>query len=728
MFRITSCILFCLIAYPLFSQSLSYEDIPIQEDIQSLETIAPFKISDKKAPIGFTNNLNGTYSTLVLDSEPNAYIVNTAPTHLRLSLPKNKKEKINLVLERQEILSPDFTLATSAPVEDVLDFSKFKFYWGYAEGYPESKVILSVFDGEMSGSINLGKEKFTLAKTLTGSEHLLYRESDLTEQPQLDCHMDELEHAVEMQLDTTKSASSPDNCVRLHIEVDYDIYARVNNVNAIANYITGAFNEVISLYASESINMTLSYVKVWNTPDPFTGPQTDVFLSQFTQWMYQTPLHGDIAHLVGLQGGGGIAYLRGLCSRFNFTGYSAINLFYDNVPNYSWTVNILAHEVGHSLGSPHTHSCSWNGNGTQIDDCGNVATGTPSSCYNPSRPIIPSRGTIMSYCHLLSTGVDLSAGFGQQPGDLMRFRVYNLSCLSPCQSCTVVGQTCDDGDECTVNDKYDDSCLCVGTALPDRDQDGYCQAEDPNDNDECVPIPCRTCTPVTFSLDFDNFPQETSFKVINASGRLIYSIGFSTGYTNYLQELCLSDGCYQFIIEDSADNGICCTQGNGSYTVSESSGKILVTGGSFGSISTHDFCLDSTNPSCSIGSPCDDQDPCTTGDRYNANCDCVGTFTDTDGDGTCDAQDLCPGGDDSQDADGDGTPDACDDCSLTGQTCDDQDPCTTGDRYNANCDCAGTLTDTDGDGTCDAQDLCPCLLYTSPSPRDATLSRMPSSA
>ena len=41
--------------------------------------------------------------------------------------------------------------------------------------------------------------------------------------------------------------------------------------------------------------------------------------------------------------------------------------------------------------------------------------------------------------------------------------------------------------------------------------------------------------------------------------------------------------------------------------------------------------------------------------------------------------------------------------------------------------CANSGGDSDGDGICDDQDNC-CLLYTSPSPRDATLSRMPSSA
>ncbi|NND52958.1 MAG: hypothetical protein HKN54_11185 [Flavobacteriaceae bacterium] len=53
---------------------------------------------------------------------------------------------------------------------------------------------------------------------------------------------------------------------------------------------------------------------------------------------------------------------------------------------------------------------------------------------------------------------------------------------------------------------------------------------------------------------------------------------------------------------------------------------------------------------------------------------------DSDEDGVCDDDDICPGFDDGLDSDGDGIPDGCDD-----------DDC----------------PDSDGDGVCDADDLCP---------------------
>ncbi|MEL6988029.1 MAG: hypothetical protein AAGK97_09370, partial [Bacteroidota bacterium] len=53
--------------------------------------------------------------------------------------------------------------------------------------------------------------------------------------------------------------------------------------------------------------------------------------------------------------------------------------------------------------------------------------------------------------------------------------------------CSLEGNTCDDGDDCTINDQYDSSCNCVGTLSPDLDNDGLCAALDPDDNDPCNP-------------------------------------------------------------------------------------------------------------------------------------------------------------------------------------------------------------------------------------------------
>ena len=102
---------------------------------------------------------------------------------------------------------------------------------------------------------------------------------------------------------------------------------------------------------------------------------------------------------------------------------------------------------------------------------------------------------------------------------------------------------------------------------------------------------------------------------------------------------------------------------------------------------------DCSTPSggCTVGTPCNDGNACTTNDVYDANCGCSGTLADADGDGVCDAEDLCPALDDA----------------LIGTRCDDGDPCTNNDLYDANCECSGTFRDFDGDGVCNFEDQCP---------------------
>jgi hypothetical protein len=124
-----------------------------------------------------------------------------------------------------------------------------------------------------------------------------------------------------------------------------------------------------------------------------------------------------------------VAFLDSLCADNNYA-YSGVDLFYEDVPTYSWTIGAMTHEMGHSFGSPHTHACAWNGNNTAIDGCGEQAGN--GGCPGP----IPSNGgTIMSYCHLLSTGVNLSKGFGPQPGQLIRNTIDSKWCLGSDCSC-----------------------------------------------------------------------------------------------------------------------------------------------------------------------------------------------------------------------------------------------------------------------------------------------------
>lgn len=109
-------------------------------------------------------------------------------------------------------------------------------------------------------------------------------------------------------------------------------------------------------------------------------------------------------------------------------------------------------------------------------------------------------------------------------------------------------------------------------------------------------------TEVTFTLVTDNYGSETSWSVTNASGSVVAS---GSGYGNnqtITETFCLADGCYDFTINDSYGDGICCAYGNGSYALS--GGGVSESGGSFGSTETKNFCIGGgggPQPTCNDG-------------------------------------------------------------------------------------------------------------------------------
>jgi len=105
-----------------------------------------------------------------------------------------------------------------------------------------------------------------------------------------------------------------------------------------------------------------------------------------------------------------------------------------------------------------------------------------------------------------------------------------------------------------------------------------------------------SCSNVSLSITFDNYPEETSWEIRNSGGQVVASGGTygsePDGSTLNIDVGCLDDGCYDFIISDSFGDGICCTYGNGSFTLTNGdTGAVLASGGSFTASDTTNFCL-----------------------------------------------------------------------------------------------------------------------------------------
>ncbi len=87
------------------------------------------------------------------------------------------------------------------------------------------------------------------------------------------------------------------------------------------------------------------------------------------------------------------------------------------------------------------------------------------------------------------------------------------------------------------------------------------------------------------NLHTDKAPGETTWDVKNSSGTVIDSGGpYTLENHSYIDTLHLGGvDCYTFTIYDAGGNGLCCSNGNGGYQLTTSTGSVIRLGGSFGS-------------------------------------------------------------------------------------------------------------------------------------------------
>lgn len=114
---------------------------------------------------------------------------------------------------------------------------------------------------------------------------------------------------------------------------------------------------------------------------------------------------------------------------------------------------------------------------------------------------------------------------------------------------------------------------------------------------ECE-ITCEKEGEYSISITFDDYPEETSWFLFT-EGTIIASASYSElneGGSSINESFSLTPGNYEFVITDVYGDGICCSYGNGSYTLSGPDG-IIASGAEFGSSKTSKFCVDSKKSS-----------------------------------------------------------------------------------------------------------------------------------
>lgn len=360
---------------------------------------------------------------LTLDPSVLAHITTTRPEALTLQLPFHG-QILTLDLIQSDPLSPDFSVSTSGSKGSSVAYQPGVHYRGVLRGDDESIAAFSFFEHDVAGifSSPRGGNQVLGRLETPGNEttFVLYSENRLSQANPFECFTEDHGKAAPDQ--TEQLTPDVSGCVRVFFETDFALFQNKGSVQATVDYLSAVFNQLATLYANESISTKLSQVFVWTTQDPYSTSSSSTALTQFQS--FRTSFNADIAHLVGIGGNGlgGIAYVDVLCFPAYSYAYSDIATSYSNVPTYSWTVEVLTHEMGHNLGSNHTQWCGWSGGA--LDNCYTTEGGCAPG------PAPQNGGTIMSYCHLTNYGINFSNGFGSQPGNKVRTEVGAATCLA----------------------------------------------------------------------------------------------------------------------------------------------------------------------------------------------------------------------------------------------------------------------------------------------------------
>jgi hypothetical protein len=323
---------------------------------------------------------------------------------------------------------------------------------------------LSIFENSIMALVSHGNTQYNFGpRPDRKDQYLLVKESDLEENP-FRCYTSDQEDEESHQPRRTGNkamASASCKVVKVGLEADYYLFQSKGSVQATSNYLSGLFNVVKLLYRNEKIVISFSGLFVWTTPDPYasTGSASTIVYDFATNRPAAT-LPTDVLQLVSSRPAnlGGIAYVDVFCNPYVKHSFSNIYNSYLQLPTYSWSVYVITHELGHNFGSKHTHYCGWDWEPGAFY-CPGATTGTKGkidSCYagesfsgscncTQTTKAVAGGGTVMSYGHLTSTGINFEKGFGKLPGNKIRERLAAATCIasvsSPsCDSLNVVVQ------------------------------------------------------------------------------------------------------------------------------------------------------------------------------------------------------------------------------------------------------------------------------------------------
>ncbi|MFQ5499137.1 MAG: M12 family metallo-peptidase [Candidatus Zixiibacteriota bacterium] len=408
-----------------------------------------------------------------------------------LELPVSSSHKLSLVLERYEVIAPDARFLMGGLGGHVtMTRPQVQLFRGKVDGNPNSLAFMAVSSsGLVNGFIDDGANQSYVMSTLP--ENLRAGESILTVRPvsgagELDVpfcgtvYDASLMPQIEQALRSAPTTGAGPLLQRIAIDADQAFVQMFPSAVAAQDYIVQLIAAVSAIYERDNnIRMTLALARVWPSGgEPFTPYDVGAFRQY---WVDNEDTSGlNITHMFsGVRNAsyGGIAFFSNTCDGFGYgidaymNGSFAAPVGYPD--NGNWDLNLVAHEMGHNHGAPHTHDSFFS---PLIDECG-------LGNY--------TRGTIMSYCHT-------NQGY-QRNIDLRFHRRIQVVIAS------TVGPAGCQGRDCNSNN-IPDSIDIANLTSPDTNGDGIPdECQDCNGNTILDPVEISGGLP---DFDANGIPDE----------------------------------------------------------------------------------------------------------------------------------------------------------------------------------------------------------------------------
>ena len=381
-------------------------------------------------------------------------LFNEKNSGISLTLPLKENFNVTLNLIRFTVTEPGtkFIARTASGNQEVnlKESDLVVSYSGKISGFDNSFVFLTIYNDQLSGYLVSGNDTYTIGSLNekdVNSSYIIFQESKRVTANKMKCGTSDIDLPQSVREDMKKINKDGSGekltttllQANIAIDIDFASYqAYGNSVPAATAWGLAHMSGVSAIYLHDvSVKIVVPYLRVWTVTDPYsTTSSGDQMLTNLrTEWLNnQGSVQRTTVHLLSRRQDtdvAGIAYLSAICNTNIGYGLAAtLNSGGNLLPNYSYNIEVSAHEIGHNFGSPHTHNCGWTGG--PIDTC-EIPEG---GCY--SGPRIPRLGTLMSYCDVYTAG-SVVMNFGPMPGALIRSRSESAGCLTTPATQLVLG-------------------------------------------------------------------------------------------------------------------------------------------------------------------------------------------------------------------------------------------------------------------------------------------------